>query len=89
MTRYQVPEAVLRAPLDEDEVMLNAKSGMYHMLNPTAKAILSSLEEGLSVDEAARKVSVETGESFDRVLQDSQVFVSALLERGLLETPPE
>jgi Coenzyme PQQ synthesis protein D (PqqD) len=85
MIRYRLAAGVLRAPLEEQEVLLNLETGIYHLLNGTGRAILTRLEEGFRLEEAAARLSEETGQPLQRVLRDARAFLSALTDRGLLE----
>jgi hypothetical protein len=89
MTDYRIPDGVLRAPLDEEEVLLNTKTGIYHLLNETGRAIVASLEASKSIDDIVRAEAEETGEPASRVRSDVEAFVEELRERGLLETDDE
>jgi hypothetical protein len=84
MIRYRLAAGVLRAPLEEQEVLLNLETGIYHLVNRTGRAILTRLEEG-SLEEAAARLSEETGQPLERVLREARAFLTALTERGLLE----
>ena len=41
MTRYRMPDGVLRADLDGDEVLLNPTTGAYHLLNQTGRQVVA------------------------------------------------
>ena len=86
MTRFRVPEGVLRATLDDEEVLLNPDSGVYHLVNPTGLSLIRRFEDGDSFDEAVDAVAAETGERRARVASDGAAFVEAMVSRGLLET---
>jgi hypothetical protein len=87
MTRYRIPAGILRARLeaDDQEVLLNPRTGMYHMLNPTASILVSELSGGASLEEAVgvlvEKADVEAGVA----RADADAFVSDMHSRGLLE----
>lgn len=85
MARYRIPSGVLRAALEEEEVLLNTETGVYHLLNRTGRALLASFEEGAGLDEATRRLAEETGEAVERVAADAGEFVRAMLARRLLE----
>jgi hypothetical protein len=85
MTRYRLPDRVLRAPLQDEEVLLNAKTGIYHLLNETGRTILADLEARATVADVVRRECEATGEPNERVRSDVEAFVAALSERGLLE----
>lgn len=89
MSRFRLPPTVLRASLDEEEVLLNTETGVYHLVNATGRALLASFEAGLDLEGAARRLTEETGRAPDRVLSDSRAFVRAMAQRGLLEEAEE
>jgi hypothetical protein len=84
MTAYRLTPQVLRAPLDHGELVLNVETGMYHLINETGHALLSALEDGLSLPDAAGKLAESSGQPPDRTLADAARFVRDLAERGLL-----
>lgn len=83
--KYNVPDGVLRAELDGEEVMLNPTTGVYHLLNRTGLLVIEALERGDSLEEAVDTIAAETGASRDVVMVDARSFVGAMLERGLVE----
>ncbi len=82
---YRVPERIMRAPLEDEEVFLNTASSQYHLLQGSARELLQHLALGLTVDEAAARVAEATGADPEIVVEDSKVFIAQMLERGLLE----
>jgi hypothetical protein len=85
VSRYRIPDRVLRAPLEDQEVLLNTDTGGYHLLNDMGRAIIAALEAGADVDDIVRREAAETGEPEERVRADVLTFLDALRERGLLE----
>jgi len=85
LSRYRTAHDVLRAEIDGQEVLLNTKTGEYHLVNSTGRAILVSLEEGQTLQDSAAEVAAEAGEDLGRVADEANVFVHAMCERGLLE----
>ncbi len=83
--RYRIPRSVLRAELEGDEVLLNPETGVYHLVNDTGKTILDSLVEGGSLRECIEQLALDTGQPLDRISRDAEAFVTAMLERQLLE----
>ena len=86
--RYRIPEGVLRARLEGEEVMLNPDSGVYHLLNDTGRSLTLLFDDGRSLEEAAVALAEKTGAPMDRVERDVRSFVDAMLERHLLEEVP-
>ena len=85
MTRYRVRAEVLRAPLQEDEVLLNPETGIYHLANVTGRAVLAALQAGDTVATVADRIARDTGTAPERVRQDVEAFVQAMTSRGVLE----
>lgn len=86
--RYQMPEGVLRAQLDGDEVLLNPVTGVYHLLNATGRELVEGFDRGLTFEESVDALASRTGGERDQVLSDADSFVTAMLERGVLEEVP-
>ena len=87
--KYSVPDGVLRAQLEGDEVMLNPTTGVYHMLNRTGRLLIESLQHGRSLDEAVDEIAAASHAPRDSVMADARSFLSAMLERGLVREAPK
>ena len=85
MTRYRIPHAVLRATMDDEEVLLNQNTGVYHLVNPTGLSLIRSFEAGDSLEQAIAALAEETGVDRRRIEVEASEFVDAMLVRGLLE----
>jgi hypothetical protein len=85
MTSYGLASGVLRASLEDEEVLLNTDTGIYHLLNGTGLALLGSMESGASFASAVDALVAASGEAPERVRTDAETFLAAMLERGLLE----
>jgi PqqD family protein of HPr-rel-A system len=83
-TRYEMPEGVLRAELDGELVLLNPESGVYHLLNPTGRRVMDSLDSGADLDGAVQDLATTSGVDPERARIDAEAFVRDLVERGLL-----
>ena len=83
--KYGVPDGVLRAQLEGDEVMLNPTTGVYHMLNRTGRLLIESLQHGRSLDEAVNEIAANSRAPRDAVMADARSFLSEMLARGLVE----
>lgn len=80
-----MPDHVLRAELEGDEVLLNTSTGVYHLVNATGKAVLSELDRSATLDEAVSSISRSFGTEEATVRQDVVRFLDALERSGLLE----
>lgn len=80
-----MPDGVLRAEVGADEVLLNPATGVYHLLNPTARDLVDRLHNGSTVDEAIGALASDRDEEVATVRTDSQTFIRDMVNRGLLE----
>ena len=85
MPRYRPAADVLRAEIDGEEVLLNTRTGSYHLINATGRSVLLALEEGLTLDETVQALAAEQSEPAERITADVESFVEAMCARGLLE----
>jgi hypothetical protein len=85
VTRYHVAPTVLRAYLEEHEVLLNPESGIYHVVNDTGRRLLGCWDDGLSLEESVSRLAEQTGWDPEQVRIDADGFVAAMMERGLIE----
>jgi Coenzyme PQQ synthesis protein D (PqqD) len=89
VTRYRIPDGVLRATVEGEEVLLNEETGVYHLVNQTGRSLIRSFEVGNSLERAVLELARMTGEDQQRVAADASAFVHAMVTRGLLETAPD
>jgi hypothetical protein len=85
VTTYRMAAGVLRAELDGDEVVLNPETGIYHLLNPTGRKLVEAFDGGSSLEQAVATIASDAGIDEQRVREDSEVFIRAMVDRGLLE----
>jgi hypothetical protein len=85
LTTYVLSKGVLRATLEDEEVLLNPKSGMYHLLNRTGRSLLEAMEAGGSLEDAIQVIAKTSGAELATVALDAASFVSRMTDRGLLE----
>jgi hypothetical protein len=78
---------VLRTKLDDQEVLLNEETGMYHLLNATGRELLERVEAGATLDEAEAAIAEASDVPIEVVRRDSEAFLDALRSRGLLVEP--
>jgi coenzyme PQQ synthesis protein D (PqqD) len=84
-TRYRTSDGVLHAKIDEEEVLLNPDTGVYHLVNGTGRWLLDRMDEGQTLGEAIRSLSDAAGEDLQRVSAEAISFVEDMEARGLLE----
>ena len=85
MSRYRAAKDVLQAEIDGEEVLLNPRTGVYHLVNRTGRSLLVLLQDGRTLEESVAEVAAEAGGDPERVAKDAKVFVDAMCERGLLQ----
>ena len=78
--------AVISEPMDEELVVINLDSGCYYSLNKTAAHLWNHLEQGYSVNQAARQMALLYGSEEASVLNDFTSFVESLMEEGLIRS---
>jgi hypothetical protein len=71
--------------MDGEQVLLNPKTGMYHLVNATGHALLQQMEDGSTFEDAVRTLCARSGQPSERVESDAAAFVDEMLDRGLLE----
>jgi hypothetical protein len=84
VTHFQTPPEVLEAEVEDGRVLLNQRTGLYHRLNRTGGRVVEALRTGDSLESIASMISSETGQPFESVQNDLEVFVKDLSARGLL-----
>jgi hypothetical protein len=82
----RLPDHVVHRAFASETVVLNLTTGKYHGLNPVAGRMLEVLEEGETVQEAARRVAAEYDQPLETTEQDLCQLCADLLKRGLIET---
>ena len=88
MTRFGVPAGILTADMEGDRVVLNPDTGVYHLVNATGRDLFECLSSGRSLEECVERLAEQTDESRERVREDADSFVRAMLERELLVRLP-
>lgn len=83
--RYLRARDVLHAEVEGEEVLLNTRTGVYHLVNRTGRELLVRMEAGDSLESAIHALAEGTGEEIGRVRRDAAAFVGAMTDRGLLE----
>ena len=84
MARFRIAEGVLRATMQDQEVLLNPDTGQYHLLNPTGKFVVEEWERGRDTAQVVQQLVADSAEG-DAVQADVDRFVEALTERGLIQ----
>lgn len=74
---------------DEGAVLLRLDTAAYHGLNATGAAIWDRVREGISLEELIREVRGIFEDPPPTLDGEVEGFVTALLERGLLEVLEE
>ena len=82
--RIRVPDHVVYRNFDEETVILNLETGMYHGLNPTAAQMLEEIQRSDSVAAAAEALVEQFGQPPAVIERDLLGLCQALEERGLV-----
>ncbi|MDQ3432857.1 MAG: PqqD family protein [Actinomycetota bacterium] len=82
----RLPEHVVHRAFAAETVVLNLQTGQYHGLNPVAGRMLGVLENGVTMQDAARQLAAEYGQPLETIEEDICGLCTDLLERGLIET---
>jgi hypothetical protein len=82
----RLPEHVVHRAFAAETVVLNLETGKYHGLNPVAGRMLAVLEQGGTVQDAARRLAAEYDQPLETIEKDLCGLCTDLLERGLIET---
>ena len=85
MTRYRAAKDVLQAEIDGEEVLLNPRTGVYHLVNRTGRSLLVMMRDGRTLEESVSEVAAEACVDPERVAADAKGFIDAMCERGLLQ----
>ena len=83
-SRLRVPDHVVHRSFDEETVVLNLDSGVYHGLNPTAARMLDQIDKSDSVSAAVDSLAAEFDQPRERIEADVVALCQALEERGLI-----
>ena len=83
--RYLRARDVLHAEVEGEEVLLNPRTGVYHLVNRTGRELLVRMEAGDSLESAIHALAEASGEEIGRVRRDAVAFVGTMADRGLLE----
>lgn len=73
-----------RVKTEYGEVVLNEKNGAYWHLNDTAARVLSVIEDGGSLEDAAAELVDTYGIEFDQARNDVEAIRSGLERMGAL-----
>ena len=84
MTRYVIPDGVLRATIQDEQVLLNADTGVYHLVNQTGSRVIGLMGEGRTVSDAVDELAREGDRPREQVARDVDAFMKAMTRRGLL-----
>ena len=83
-SRLRVPDHVVHRSFEEETVVLNLDSGVYHGLNPTAARMLDEIDKSESVAAAVDVLAAEFDQPRERIEADVVELCPALEERGLI-----
>lgn len=67
-------------------ILLDLVRGKFFRVNPMGSKIIQILQQGNSVSDVTRQISLESGTDIDIVRMDVEEFIHLLRGRGLLES---
>jgi|SRR5690554_2081717 len=83
----RLSESTLVRELEGESVLLDLVSEQYFSLDEVGAAVLSTLLNASSMDEAVAALLLEYDVDADELRADIQELISALAEAGLIEPP--
>lgn len=83
----RLSESTLVRDLEGESVLLDLVSEQYFSLDEVGAAVLSTLLNASSMDEAVAALLLEYDVDADELRADIQELISALAEAGLIEPP--
>lgn len=83
--RAVTPAHVAIRHIDEEAVLLNLDTGVYHGLDPIGRDFLTALESHDTVAAAADALARRYQVSPARIHEDLERFCERMVERGLLD----
>ena len=83
-THLSIPPQVMSRLVGDETVLLDLSSGIYFGLDGVGKRIWESVDEGLSLGEAAAVIAAEFEVDEAQAQADLIAFATDLVERGLL-----
>lgn len=89
MSRFEIPDHVLRATLEDEEVLLNTVTEAYHVLNPTGRFLIQAFESGKDFDGSVQDLAERFAQPLEAVRVDAREFVKKMEERGLIKAVDE
>ena len=84
MTRYVLADGVLHATIEDEQVLLNTDTGVYHLVNGTGVRVIALMADGRELANAVGELAQESGQPREAVARDVDRFLAAMTERGLL-----
>lgn len=87
MSRYCLLPTVVHTLVQEESVLLNLTTGVYHGLDQVGSMIWKLLEQGHTLDETVQSVVAAyelPADRFPEVRADLQRFIRQLEDRGLI-----
>lgn len=80
----QQQETIIWRNVDNETLFLDTASGFYFSLNKTGSEIWNWLNDGLSVEEAAQKLSARHGLEYDDALADVRELLENLKDEKII-----
>lgn len=81
----RVPQHVIRRDLVSETVLLNVQTGVYYGLDEIGGRFFMQLSQCATVEGAVGVLSEEFDAPLDRIREDTVLYCSELLARGLID----
>lgn len=82
-TRVQIKPNLVIEEVEDEGLILDMNGNVYFSLNPVALAMIKRLEDGETLGEVAEAIGEEFEAPVDHIRRDVEIFLEALIERGL------
>ena len=80
MLRYCQTKHALSACVDNELVILDVETGMYHHLNEQGRAIWEAISEPASIDEVVGQLATQFEATADQLRSDVMTFLTRLID---------
>lgn len=81
----RVPQHVIRRDLVSETVLLNVRTGVYYGLDEIGGRFFTQLSQRETVEGAVQALSGEFDAPLERIREDTVLYCSELLARGLID----
>lgn len=84
--KFKISPGIKFVTIEEQAILLDSKHGVYLGLDDIGTAIWHEIEQGATYNEICERLFRQYDVTKDVLAGDIHVFVTKLIERGLIET---